>query len=57
MPVIAGISPIADYYFSPLHLMRAYALRGTRAMLAVAVEAYVNPKPLDFSDLVEDDPA
>lgn len=54
-PVIAGISSIADHYFSPIHLMRAYALRGTRGMLAVAVASYVNPKSLDLSDLVEDD--
>lgn len=56
MPVIAGLSTIADLYFSPIHLMRAYSLRGRKGTLRTGVDAIVNPKPLDLSDLVEEDP-
>ena len=52
-PVIIGHSEVPGLEFAPLAVMRAYALRRRAGTLARALDAQVNPKPLDLSDLVE----
>ena len=52
-PVIIGHSPIQDLEFSPLFTMRAYALRKVKGTLFRAVEAQINPTPLNLDDIRE----
>lgn len=52
-PVIAGYSKIEGLEFAPLLVMRAYSLRKKEGTLAMAVDANVNPNPLDLSKFTE----
>ncbi|UQO99530.1 hypothetical protein L0Z36_11520 [Burkholderia multivorans] len=53
-PVIVGHVPIEGLEFAPLSVMRAYALRRKQGTLRRAVDAQVNPKPVDLSGLEEE---
>jgi hypothetical protein len=53
-PVIVGHSSVPGLDFSPLGVMRAYSLRRQRGVLYRAIDADVNPSPLDLSDLLEE---
>ncbi|CAB5279037.1 hypothetical protein IST455A_00141 [Burkholderia multivorans] len=53
-PVIVGHVPIDGLEFAPLSVMRAYALRRKQGTLRRAVDAQVNPKPVDLSGLEEE---
>ncbi|WP_080409427.1 hypothetical protein [Burkholderia ubonensis] len=53
-PVIVGHTPIDGLEFAPLSVMRAYALRRKPGTLQRAVDAQVNPKPVDLSGLAEE---
>ncbi|WP_175890112.1 hypothetical protein [Burkholderia cepacia] len=53
-PVIVGHTPIEGLEFAPLSVMRAYALRRKPGTLQRAVEAQVDPKPVDLSGLAEE---
>ncbi|QVN13191.1 hypothetical protein [Burkholderia sp. LAS2] len=53
-PVIVGHVPIDGLEFAPLSVMRAYALRRKPGTLHRAVDAQVNPKPVDLSGLEEE---
>lgn len=54
-PVIRGHSKIKDLEFAPIGVMRAYSLRRREGTLRRAVEAQIDPKPLDLSGLVENE--
>ncbi|KAG8151673.1 hypothetical protein [Burkholderia catarinensis] len=54
-PVIVGHTPIEGLEFAPLSVMRAYALRKRPGTLQRAVDAQVNPKPVDLSGLAEEE--
>lgn len=54
-PVIVGHTPIDGLEFAPLSVMRAYALRRKQGTLQRAVDAQVNPKPVDLSGLAEEE--
>ncbi|HDR9185436.1 TPA: hypothetical protein QDB06_006081 [Burkholderia vietnamiensis] len=54
-PVIVGHVPIDGLEFAPLSVMRAYALRRKPGTLQRAVDAQVNPKPVDLSGLAEEE--
>ncbi|WP_367189802.1 hypothetical protein [Burkholderia sp. Ed8] len=54
-PVIVGHTPIEGLEFAPLSVMRAYALRRKPGTLQRAVEAQVDPKPVDLSGLAEEE--
>ncbi|MBN3723264.1 hypothetical protein [Burkholderia sp. Ac-20379] len=53
-PVIVDHTPIEGLEFAPLSVMRAYALRRKSGTLQRAVDAQLNPKPLDLSGLAEE---
>jgi hypothetical protein len=53
-PVIVGHVPIDGLEFAPLSVMRAYALRRKQGTLRRAVDAQINPKPVDLSGLEEE---
>lgn len=53
-PVIVGHAKIEGLEFSPLTTMRAYALKKKPGMLRRAVDADIDPKPLDLSGLIEE---
>jgi len=52
LPVITGHSPVPGLDFSPVNVMRAFALKRKPGMLARAVSAQVRPEAVDLSDLV-----
>ncbi len=54
-PVIVGHAPVEALEFAPLSVMRAYALRRKPGTLQRAVDAQVNPKPVDLSGLTEEE--
>ncbi len=54
MPVIVGHTPVQGVEFAPILVMRAYALRRKKGTLKRAVDAQVDPKPLDLSGMVEE---
>ena len=54
IPVIVGHTKIEGLEFSPLSVMRAYALRRKEGTLQRAVDAQINPEPLDLSGLAEE---
>ncbi|WP_334054461.1 hypothetical protein [Burkholderia cepacia] len=54
-PVIVGHTPIEGLEFAPLSVMRAYALRRKPGTLQRAVDAQVDPKPVDLSGLTEEE--
>ena len=53
-PVIVGHTPMEDLEFSPIGVMRAFALKRQSGMLWRAIDADINPNPLDLSELVEE---
>lgn len=53
-PVILGHAPMEDLEFSPIGMMRAFALKRQPGMLWRTIDADINPNPLDLSDLVEE---
>lgn len=53
-PIIVGKKPLKGLQFEPIQVMRAYAVRKRPGTLRPAVDAYLNPSPLDLSDLVEE---
>lgn len=53
-PVIVGHTPIPDLEFDPIGQMRAFSLKKRPGMLWQAIDADINPNPLDLSDLVEE---
>ena len=53
-PVIVGHTPISDLEFSPIRVIRAFALKRQPGMLWRAIDAHINPNPVDLSDLVEE---
>lgn len=53
-PVIVGHTPIQGLEFSPIGIMRAFALKRRPAMLWTAIDADINPSPLDLSGLTEE---
>ena len=53
-PVIVGHTPIEGLEFAPIGIMRAFALKRRPGMLLRAINAQINPKPVDLSDLVEE---
>jgi hypothetical protein len=53
-PVIAGHTPIEGLEFSPIRTMRAFALKRQPGMLWRAINAHVDPRPVDLSGLVEE---
>jgi hypothetical protein len=53
--VIKGHSKIEGLEFAPIGVMRAYSLRKKEGTLRRAVEAQIDPKPLDLSGLVENE--
>ncbi len=50
-PIIAGHSYISGLEFSPILVMRAYAVHRKEGTLRRAIENHVNFKPLDLSHL------
>jgi len=52
-PVIIEHTPIDGLEFAPLSVMRAYALHRKEGTLQLAVDAQIDPKPLDLSGLIE----
>jgi hypothetical protein len=53
-PVIIGHTPIEGLEFSPIRTMRAFALKRQPGMLSRAINADINPRPIDLSDLIEE---
>jgi len=53
-PVIVGHTPIQGLEFSPIGIMRAFALKRRPGMLRTAIDADINPSPLDLSGLTEE---
>lgn len=53
-PVIVGHTPIQGLEFSPIGIMRAFALKRRPGMLWTAIDADINPSPLDLSGLTEE---
>jgi hypothetical protein len=53
-PVITEHSKIEGLEFAPMSVMRAYSLRRKQGTLSRAVDANVNPSPLDLSRFIED---
>lgn len=53
-PVIVGHTPIEDLEFAPIGIMRAFALKRQPGMLLRAINADVNPSPVDLSGLIEE---
>jgi hypothetical protein len=53
-PVIVGHTPIEGLEFAPISVMRAYALRRKPGTIKRAVDAQINPKPIDLSGLAEE---
>jgi hypothetical protein len=53
-PVIVGHSSIKELDFSPIFVMRAYSLRRKLGLFKTAIEAHINPTPLDLSHLAEE---
>jgi hypothetical protein len=54
-PVIVGHTRIDGIEFAPIFLMRAYAKKRERGMLRIAVDADINPVPLDLSHFPTED--
>lgn len=52
-PVIIGYTRIDGLEFAPMTAMRAFALKRRPGMLWTAIQADIDPKALDLSDLVE----
>lgn len=52
-PVIIEHTPIEGLELAPISIMRAYALRRKAGTLQQAVDADINPEPLDLSDMIE----
>jgi hypothetical protein len=52
-PVIVGHTRISGLEFSPIGIMRGFALKRRPGMLWRAIDADVNPSPLDLNDLIE----
>jgi hypothetical protein len=53
-PVIVGHTSIEGLEFSPIGMMRAFALKRRPGMWWAAIDADINPRPLDLSDLIEE---
>ncbi|NOU22008.1 MAG: hypothetical protein HOO93_09495 [Methyloglobulus sp.] len=53
-PVIVGHTSIEDLEFAPIGIMRAFAIKRRSGMLWTAINADINPSPLDLSGLVEE---
>jgi hypothetical protein len=53
-PVIVGHTPIEGLEFSPIGIMRAFALKRRPGMLRTAIDADIHPSPLDLSGLAEE---
>ncbi|MBF9219807.1 hypothetical protein [Hymenobacter ruricola] len=51
--VITGHAPVEGVEFTPLRLIKTFIQRGQSGALNRAVQAQVNPTPVDFSDLRE----
>lgn len=54
-PVITGHCSTEGLEFSPILVMRAYSIRHIKGLLKRAVDADINPSPLDLSDLIKKD--
>jgi hypothetical protein len=53
-PVIVGHTPIEGLEFAPIGMMRAFALKRQPGMLWRAIDADINPRRIDLSDLIEE---
>ena len=53
-PVISGHSRIDRLEFAPLTVMKAYSIRKKPGTLKRAVQAQIDPKPLDIDGLMEE---
>lgn len=53
-PVIVGHCSIEGLEFAPISVMRGYSLRKRKGSLRRALDADVNPKALDLSDIPEE---
>lgn len=56
MPIVVHTPPVEGLEFVPIRVMRAYALRRKRGILKRAVNAFINPQPIDLSHLIEEEP-
>jgi len=53
-PVIIGHSPIPGLEFAPISLVRAYSIKEKPGMFRIAIDADINPNPIDLSDLADE---